>query len=1098
IHYMEVNTLPFSETPATWITNEIPQPVGALKAVYNGQGKNTVIEYMPSSWPWQFSTNYPGLPITHRYLPFNRYLAHKIYETDYAAGTDTSYEAQRNPGMRWTTYQYYGGNLFFKQGSYLNTPVVDETDISTLPFTEFNGFQKIIKTVHKFPGETWDNFETTTLFQQAIGDTNPVEASDETYFEQQPYGHFYFSGKIHSRRTESDSGFSQEENYTYDINWTAWNDEFDCLNDAACEPRLIYHEKEVKDSPAAVSRFHSVDYEHDDWGNVTHRTIKDGTNATLIEEDIDYYDVTNFDSNIQLRSRPQYMTKELGSVLRQTEYIYDNNGNPLQDAQLVSGSSYEYITRTFDNYGNVETEMNIDNVTTQFAYDTEHTYPTEATVNLPTGGTYTITRDYNYLNGAVISEINEHAVGQNIDYDDFGRPVTEYIVDAAGNQTITKEYEYSFETATIDGWPDQTLIKTQIYEPKTGYADTETTPSVITYSDANGFTLQECYYTERQDYRLAQMRKYDLGQIEVATEPQFANDCTFISSITTSRLYTTQKDFLGREIYVESPTGDANSPVGFVNISYDTDASGNLIKTSTTSAGDTTIEKFDAQNRLVEITNPQNTTLSYVYNAIGDLEEVWSNGIKLTEIEYDKLGRKTQMYDANLGTWSYEYNSNNKLYKQTDNKGQYIIHQYDSLARLSDKSTYDAGGSLEKQEVYTYDTGDMAHDVSRGELYTVEEFDGSGTLLRTTRFGYDSDYRRVGKITRTIEGVGDFEQDITYNDRGDVTSNTLPGGLSLNYTYNRTGQIEALCETADCNAASGEVYYYLNPANAFDAFGAVLREEYGNGVVVENDYYSNSHRLQNRKVYKGSAVYSERNYTYDVYSNITSLGDAQNQTGANAYNNIVYDSLNRLTDFTHTTTGTATSLQYDSFGNITQNSTYGADPYQYTSAKPHAVTQIGSDTFTYDDNGNMVRDPNRQMVYNAQNQLTQVTMTNGTVANYEYDYTGARVKKHTSHPTIYMTTEESTTHYLGDAVEVRGDKIHINIFAGGKKVATRCLGEVNEIMGWAASSLRPVNLKPQNRLAAYIPYFMLLFVLGIFLLFRPVPKLSFNARRRIP
>lgn len=41
------------------------------------------------------------------------------------------------------------------------------------------------------------------------------------------------------------------------------------------------------------------------------------------------------------------------------------------------------------------------------------------------------------------------------------------------------------------------------------------------------------------------------------------------------------------------------------------------------------------------------------------------------------------------------------------------------------------------------------------------------------------------------------------------------------------------------------------------------------------------------------------------------------------------------------------------------------------------MTQVGTETFDYDANGNMVKDVSRTMSYGATNQLTQVKMANG-------------------------------------------------------------------------------------------------------------------------
>ena len=142
---MLVNQIENSDAPAEWVNQGVTQPVDALKSVDDGMGNRTVIEYQPSSWPTVWNSD--GLPITNRFLPFNVYLTHKIFSVDYTlSGTDTSVEAARNAGMRWVTYDYYGGNYFV-----LNPREADEAAGITARdyFAQFNGFQTVIKTPYK-------------------------------------------------------------------------------------------------------------------------------------------------------------------------------------------------------------------------------------------------------------------------------------------------------------------------------------------------------------------------------------------------------------------------------------------------------------------------------------------------------------------------------------------------------------------------------------------------------------------------------------------------------------------------------------------------------------------------------------------------------------------------------------------------------------------------------------------------------------------------------------------------------------------------------------------------------------------------------------
>jgi RHS repeat-associated protein len=74
----------------------------------------------------------------------------------------------------------------------------------------------------------------------------------------------------------------------------------------------------------------------------------------------------------------------------------------------------------------------------------------------------------------------------------------------------------------------------------------------------------------------------------------------------------------------------------------------------------------------------------------------------------------------------------------------------------------------------------------------------------------------------------------------------------------------------------------------------------------------------------------------------------------------------------------------------------------------------------HDANGNLSRMPGRQCEYDFKNHLTRVTLDNGTVVQYDYDYRGNRVRRR-------ETSQGATTEtiYIGRLLEFRGG-LHIN------------------------------------------------------------------------
>jgi len=1075
VYTLQVNPLEFSDTATDADDPNINQPNLALKSIDDGRGGRMVIEYLPTT-----AKRDDG---NHRFLPFPLYTIHKMFLTDHSvASGDGTVESDRNPGMRYSTYDFYGGNYYIRHAQKATSDPDDPT-LTTTHYSTFNGFQQLDITTSPMGGETWGEQTVSSYFHQSKGDA----PADDSLFDANGYGDLSLSGRPYKTETIVDG----TTRVTQDIVWSATDIDTDNGIDWVTKDSKT---KTIFEDGGATERVTVTTYDYDNYGNVTQETLADDNGTILLVRISTYYDYDEggLDTSLMIRNRLASQSLEKsGSIYRATTYQYDANGNVTQEDYQIdaSGTQFQTVTKSHNSYGNLETLTGTDGVTRSFTYDANNIFPVTEQVTLPSGGTLTIARTYDRMSGQLTSEINDAGIGTVLEYDGFGRPLKEGVQDTSGSVQYTKYYDYEFITATVDGWPNTRLLKVQIWEPQIGHSDTQYpggNPSKIVYSNASGQVLQGCSYSERGNYRQVQTRISENGRIITTTEPSFDSDCNFISALSGGSVHVNETDALNRPIIINPPDGDADSPIGETTIGYSADGNGYLIKMSTTSTGLTTREVYDHQGRLIEITDPKNETLVYTYNPVGDLKTITHNGSELTTVGYDLLGRKTESWDGNLGTWTYEYNSTGQLEQQNDNMGQYIGFDYDSIGRITRKNIFDASGTLESYSVYSYDSGDGTHSVLPGELFKVEEFDGSGTDLRTARYGYDSLYRYSSIITRTIDAV-DYEQTITKDFRGLTQSITYPGGETVYQNYDRAGKLQQMCSIASCDASSGEIYYSVEASTGYNEYGGILKVTYGNGVESSYDYFTASHRLQGLTVAKGSEKYSYRNYTYDTYSNITNLSDPLGSTSSEALSSVAYDDLNRLTSYTSSTTATNHTFTYNTQGNLLTNSrNYGTDVYEYNSTKPHAVTQIGSETFTYDDNGNMTADGDRSMTYNAQNQLTQVTMTNGAIISFEYDYTGNRVKKTAQSTNPDMTVENHTSIYLGSAIEIRDERIILYLHANNQKIVTKALGTVDELLSSTGASLKHIGIDPGIRLATLTPYFLFLILIFIIASFRPI------------
>ena len=84
---------------------------------------------------------------------------------------------------------------------------------------------------------------------------------------------------------------------------------------------------------------------------------------------------------------------------------------------------------------------------------------------------------------------------------------------------------------------------------------------------------------------------------------------------------------------------------------------------------------------------------------------------------------------------------------------------------------------------------------------------------------------------------------------------------------------------------------------------------------------------------------------------------------------------------------------YSPTGNLLSRTRIGTYTYPTPAAvRPHAATQIGAKTLSYDANGNMVSDGTRTLTWDASNRLSTVTQ-NGAAVTLSYGPDGSRMKK---------------------------------------------------------------------------------------------------------
>ena len=426
----------------------------------------------------------------------------------------------------------------------------------------------------------------------------------------------------------------------------------------------------------------------------------------------------------------------------------------------------------------------------------------------------------------------------------------------------------------------------------------------------------------------------------------------------------------------------------------------------TDARGYNTLYTYDAFNRLKSVFEykSDNTTVSgnttYSYDVLGNLLNVTDANGNVTTLNYDWLSHKTSMSDPDMGNWSYFYDNNGNLSSQNDASQNTTYMSYDSLNRLTGKS-YSASANMTNVS-YGYDNG--AND--KGQRTSM--IDASGN----TTYTYDARARLITETRNINTGSNNFTYTTAYAyDSADrITSILYPTGENVTQSYSARGLPNSLSGNVSGTLVTGMNYNSLGEPTEID-LGNGLKTTYSYwGIDYGTTSYGRLYEIKTLPLGGGTPI-QDVTQAWDADGDLSSRYDSLTQDTEN----FSYDFLDRLTGVSGSYTQ---SCNYTAIGNIM--SMNGIN-YGYGS-QPHAVTSVGSMSYSYDANGNMVTRGSQSLAWDANNRPISIT-TNGTTAYYVYDGDGNRVMQtENSQTTLFVnqyyninlaTSTNTSYYYLG-------------------------------------------------------------------------------------
>lgn len=231
----------------------------------------------------------------------------------------------------------------------------------------------------------------------------------------------------------------------------------------------------------------------------------------------------------------------------------------------------------------------------------------------------------------------------------------------------------------------------------------------------------------------------------------------------------------------------------------------------------------------------------FAYDAAGNVRKITS-GLREDFYNYDSLGRMTQREEDFVTKWKYD---RDKKVSEIDPLGNETISNFDIDGRLI---------SQEKKGTIAFFIYDRI-----GRLKETR-YEGDEKSL-TIKLKYDE----MGRVAQRLEN--DKKHRYRYDASGNLVWQQKPDGTVIDFSYDGLSRIT---KRSSSDQTIDESYEYDLDGNLIkfsgketttrevDAWGNVVRETLGNGLVVEQEYDRAGQRIQLHLPVGGSIAYKYR------------------------------------------------------------------------------------------------------------------------------------------------------------------------------------------------------------------------------------------------
>ncbi|MBC9249131.1 hypothetical protein A9179_02455 [Pseudomonas alcaligenes] len=323
---------------------------------------------------------------------------------------------------------------------------------------------------------------------------------------------------------------------------------------------------------------------------------------------------------------------------------------------------------------------------------------------------------------------------------------------------------------------------------------------------------------------------------------------------------------------VETADGPRTDVADVTTYAYD--AQGHLTQVTNALGHITQLSNFDVFGNPQTVIDPNGVVTSLTYAPQGWLTSVSTAG-STTSFEHDAIGQITKVTRGD-GSWlEYTWNGARRLTRITNNLGEAVEYDYDTMGNRTAQRLKDASSNLTQQQSWVYDElGRLLRSVGAAGQASQYGYDLNNNPTRSTTPKQDSTVSSYDALNRLVSSTDPLNgvTALGYDAQDNLTQVQDPRGVTTQYHYDGLGNLTQLL-----SPDSGTTTY------THDAAGNVLSKTDARGVVTTYSYDA-LNRLTGRQYPATPALNVQYHYDMTAEGNkgigrLTAVQDASGVLG---------------------------------------------------------------------------------------------------------------------------------------------------------------------------------------------------------------------------